>query len=217
GEGSSQDVTDLILVVHGIGQGLSTQYESYNFVYMVNLMRIIARKQAMSPALNSIMRSHNVQFLPVQWRTNLKLDEDESRRRAEDGLDNRFSLADITLKKHIPMIRELSNEVLIDIPYFMSHHQTKMIETVCSQANRTYRLWCARNPSFSTTGRVVRMSPATADEFTYAPLSTSWHTRWGHHSAHIFYHLSRLFSHHLPIPLWRFPGINSFLMSALCS
>ncbi|KAG8812689.1 hypothetical protein FRC19_002992 [Serendipita sp. 401] len=154
GEGSSQDVTDLILVVHGIGQGLSTQYEAYNFVYMVNLMRIIARKQAMSPALNSIMRSHNVQFLPVQWRTNLKLDEDESRRRAEDGLDNRFSLADITLKKHIPMIRELSNEVLIDIPYFMSHHQTKMIETVCSQANRTYRLWCARNPSFSTTGRV---------------------------------------------------------------
>ncbi|KAG8813486.1 hypothetical protein FRC17_001553 [Serendipita sp. 399] len=154
GEGNSQDVTDLILVVHGIGQGLSTQYESYNFVYMVNLMRIIARKQAMSPALNSIMRSNNVQFLPIQWRTTLKLDEDESRRRAEDGLDNRFSLADITLKKHIPMIRELSNEVLIDIPYFMSHHQAKMIETVCSQANRTYRLWCARNPSFSTTGRV---------------------------------------------------------------
>ncbi|KAG8808008.1 hypothetical protein FRC17_004176 [Serendipita sp. 399] len=137
GEGNSQDVTDLILVVHGIGQGLSTQYESYNFVYMVNLMRIIARKQAMSPALNSIMRSNNVQFLPIQWRTTLKLDEDESRRRAEDGLDNRFSLADITLKKHIPMIRELSNEVLIDIPYFMSHHQAKMIETDISSLVRS--------------------------------------------------------------------------------
>jgi len=103
----------------------------------------------MSPALNSIMRSHNVQFLPIQWRTNFKMDEDESRKRAEEGLDNSFSLADITLKKHIPwvlinctsslfigskvcrMVRELSNEVLIDIPYFMSHHQTKMIETVC--------------------------------------------------------------------------------------
>jgi len=48
------------------------------------------------------MRSNNVQFLPIQWRTNLKLDEDEKKRRAEDGLDNRFNLADITLKKHIP-------------------------------------------------------------------------------------------------------------------
>ncbi|PVF99520.1 hypothetical protein CPB86DRAFT_825001 [Serendipita vermifera] len=154
GEGSSHDVTDLILVVHGIGQGLSTHYEYYNFLYMVNLMRIVARKQAMSPALQSIMRSHNVQFLPIQWRTNLRLDEDESKRRAEDGLDNRFSLEDITLKKHIPMIRELSNEVLIDIPYFMSHHQSRMIESVCKQANRAYRLWCARNPGFMKEGRV---------------------------------------------------------------
>jgi hypothetical protein len=92
----------------------------------------------MSPALNSIMRSHNVQFLPIQWRTNFKLDENESKKRAEEGLDNSFSLADITLKKHIPcvsafhrtntvihaicrMVRELSNEVLIDIPYFMRY------------------------------------------------------------------------------------------------
>ena len=58
-----------------------------------------------------------------------------------DGLDNSFSLADITLKKHIPwvsplmtcrlglivyhrMVRELTNEVLIDIPYFMRQAPT---------------------------------------------------------------------------------------------
>ncbi|CCA71004.1 related to phosphatidic acid-preferring phospholipase A1 [Serendipita indica DSM 11827] len=154
GEGWSEDVTDLILVVHGIGQGLSAQYESYNFLYMVNLMRMVARKQAMSPALNSIMRSHNVQFLPIQWRANLKLDDQESRRRAEDGLDNRFSLADVTLKQHVPMVREMMNDVLIDIPFFMSHHQQKMIESVCRQANRVYSLWCARNPNFAQNGRV---------------------------------------------------------------
>ncbi|KIM30120.1 hypothetical protein M408DRAFT_328513 [Serendipita vermifera MAFF 305830] len=154
GEGPSEDVSDLIFVVHGIGQGLSAQYESYNFMYMVNLMRIVARKQAMSPALNSIMRSNNVQFLPILWRTNFKPDEKETKRRAEEGLDNSFSLADITLKQHIPMVRELTNEVLIDIPYFMSHHQTQMIEAVCYRANRAYRLWCARNPSFAKNGRV---------------------------------------------------------------
>lgn len=87
---------------------------------MVNLMRIVARyplslaswnrfshvlrKQAMAPALNSIMRSHNAQFLPILWRTNFKPDEDESKKRAEEGLDNSFSLADITLKQHIPYV-----------------------------------------------------------------------------------------------------------------
>ena len=58
----------------------------------------------MAPALSSIMRSNNVQFLPIQWRTNFKLDDEESRKRAEEGLDNSFSLADITLKKHIPYV-----------------------------------------------------------------------------------------------------------------
>ena len=58
------------------------------------------------------MRSHNVQFLPVQWRTTLKLDEDEARKRKMDGLDNSFSLADITLKKHIPWVAPLMGFVV---------------------------------------------------------------------------------------------------------
>ena len=104
---------------------------SHGFLHLC----IIGRKQSLSPALASIMRSHNVQFLPVQWRTTLRRDEDDARKRKMDGLDNSFSLADITLKKHIPwvspltrrlglivyhrVVRELTNEVLIDIPYFM--------------------------------------------------------------------------------------------------
>jgi hypothetical protein len=150
----------------------------------------------MTPALNSIMRSHNVQFLPIQWRTNFKLDENESRKRAEEGLDNSFSLADITLQKHIPcvasshgtdflthlairrMVRELSNEVLIDIPYFMryevrrdlqcmfgnltkgpSHHQAKFIESVGIQAlasRHTTQPTLALFPSKSRVSTLVR-------------------------------------------------------------
>lgn len=36
----------------------------------------------------------------------------------------------------------------------MSHHRQKMIEAVCSQANKLYRLWIARNPHFEEYGRV---------------------------------------------------------------
>ena len=38
------------------------------------------------------MRDRRVQFLPVQWRTNFKLDADEERRREESGVDNNFTL-----------------------------------------------------------------------------------------------------------------------------
>jgi len=55
--------------------------------------------------------------------------EDE-RLREEEGLDNRFSLADITLKESIPFIRELANNVILDVPYFMSAHREAMIHAV---------------------------------------------------------------------------------------
>ena len=36
----------------------------------------------------------------------------------------------------------------------MSPHRQKMIEAVCLQANKLYRLWVARNPDFDKNGRV---------------------------------------------------------------
>ncbi|KAF8575448.1 hypothetical protein K439DRAFT_1641371 [Ramaria rubella] len=147
-------VTDLVLIVHGIGQGLASQYESWSFLYAVNLFRQIAKKQAGLPALASILREKQVQFLPIQWRTSFKLGEDQRREREKDGLDNTFDISDITPKNSISTIRDLTNNVLIEVPYFMSHHQGAMIESVCIQANRTYRLWCARNPGFDKYGRV---------------------------------------------------------------
>ncbi|KAG9084852.1 hypothetical protein FRC06_003867 [Ceratobasidium sp. 370] len=147
-------VTDLVLVIHGIGQGYTTQYEAWDFTYATNLFRDIARKQSQFPALASIMRSRRAQFIPVPWRASMKLALDHEVERERDGLDNRFTLSDITPKKSIPYVRELTNNVLIDIPYFMSQHRDKMIQSVCLTANRAYRLWCARNPEFESHGRV---------------------------------------------------------------
>ncbi|CAE6432318.1 unnamed protein product [Rhizoctonia solani] len=147
-------VTDLFLIIHGIGQGYTAQYEAWDFTYATNLFRDIARKQSQSPALSSIMRNRRAQFIPIPWRASMKLEIDEEERRAKQGLDNHFTLSDITPKKSIPYVRELTNNVLIDIPYFMSQHRDRMIESVCLTANRAYRLWCARNPGFESHGRV---------------------------------------------------------------
>ncbi|CAE6382343.1 unnamed protein product [Rhizoctonia solani] len=163
-------VTDLFLIIHGIGQGYTAQYEAWDFTYATNLFRDIARKQSQLPALGSIMRNRRAQFIPIPWRASMKLEIDEEERRAKQGLDNHFTLSgmpppatirlrltgdlDITPKKSIPYVRELTNNVLIDIPYFMSQHRDRMIESVCLTANRAYRLWCARNPEFESHGRV---------------------------------------------------------------
>ncbi|GJJ15605.1 hypothetical protein Clacol_009883 [Clathrus columnatus] len=130
GDSGPKKVTDLVLIVHGIGQALALQYESWSFLYAVNLFRQIARKQSALPSLASILREKQVQFLPVEWRARLKLGEDEQREREREGLDNSFTVADITPKKSISAIREVTNNVLIDIPYFMSRHQKAMIESL---------------------------------------------------------------------------------------
>ncbi|RXK37136.1 hypothetical protein M231_05587 [Tremella mesenterica] len=146
--------TDLCLVIHGIGQQLATQYESYNFVYAGNQLRQVLRKQAANPALASIIRDRRIQVLPVQWRALLDLEAEKTAEDQEHEMDNRFTMNDITINKSIPYVRELTNAVLLDIPLFMSHHRSKMIEAVCLQANRLYRLWIARNPDFEKNGRV---------------------------------------------------------------
>ncbi|GFZ43062.1 hypothetical protein JCM24511_00780 [Saitozyma sp. JCM 24511] len=146
--------TDLILLVHGIGQQLATQHEAYNFVYAGNKLRQAMRKQCSNPALAAIVRDRRIQLLPVQWRASLQLDQAKTKEEREHGMDNRYTVADITINKSIPYIRELTNSVLLDIPLFMSQHRQKMIEAVCIQANRLYRLWLARNPDFEKRGRL---------------------------------------------------------------
>ncbi|WRT68907.1 uncharacterized protein IL334_005889 [Kwoniella shivajii] len=153
-EEDASPCTDLLLVIHGIGQQLATQYEAYNFVYAGNQLRQVLRKQSANPALASIIRDRRCQILPVQWRTSIDLSDEKTEEDRAHGMDNQFTISDITMNKSIPYVRELTNAVLLDIPLYMSHHRQKMIEAVCMQANKLYRLWVARNPDFEKHGRI---------------------------------------------------------------
>lgn len=66
---------------------------------------------------------------------------------------NQFTLKDITAES-IPAIRNLISDVMLDIPYYLSHHKKKMIAAVIKEANRIYRLWIKNNPGFEKIGRV---------------------------------------------------------------
>ena len=148
-------VTDLVLVIHGIGQKLSERVESYNFTYAMNGLRREFNVELGTPTVKSYLRKEmgGLMLLPVNWRTKLSFEQGGYRDETEDFGTNQFTLKDIT-PDTLPSVRGIVSDVMLDIPYYLSHHQPKMIAAVIQEANRIYRLWCQNNPGFESYGRV---------------------------------------------------------------
>jgi hypothetical protein len=94
-----------------------------------------------------------IMVLPINWRHALSFEDGGYRETEEDPAHNEFNLLDIT-PDTLPSVRGIVSDVMLDIPYYMSHHQPRMIAAVIREANRVYKLWCSNNPGFSQEGRV---------------------------------------------------------------
>ena len=154
--------TDLVLVIHGIGQKLSERVESFHFTHNINSFRRQVNMELEADAVKPFLRQDlgGVMVLPVNWRSTLRFedggpDPNPNRKGAwgADPTENEFRLKDITAES-IPAVRNLISDVMLDIPYYLSHHKPKMIQAVTREANRIYRLWCLNNPGFHEKGRV---------------------------------------------------------------
>lgn len=155
-EESRPSPTDLVLVIHGIGQKLSERVESFHFTHAINAFRRQVNMELHSEAVWPHIRPDHggIMVLPVNWRSTLSLeDADIDTQPNDDPTVNHFTLKDIT-PDSIPAIRNLISDVMLDIPYYLSHHKPKMIQAVVKEANRVYRLWCKNNPGFQENGRV---------------------------------------------------------------
>ena len=151
--------TDLVLVIHGIGQKLSERVESYHFTHAINAFRRQVNVEYEYDAVQPWLRQGHggIMVLPINWRSTLTLENGgpgpNPNRKDEHSSKNQFTLKDITAES-IPAVRNLISDVMLDIPYYLSHHRPKMIEAVIKEANRVYRLWCSNNPGFEEDGRV---------------------------------------------------------------
>lgn len=141
-------VSDLILVIHGIGQKLSQRMESFHFTHAMNAFRRDVNVEAGTDAVKARFREGmgGIMVLPVNWREAVGEISD-------DATENKFTLQDIT-PETLPAVRNIVSDVMLDIPYYMSHHQPRIIAAVIREANRVYKLWCQNNPGFAQTGRV---------------------------------------------------------------
>lgn len=156
GVGDVGEVDELVLVMHGIGQKLASNYESFNFVHAVNQMRKACTTLSTSPQLSPLLHSKRAQFIPVLWRADLQFEDDvdDTRDSADEHLRNRYTLDDIEIKGKIPFLRQVVSGLVLDVPFYLSHHKVKMTKAVVREANRIYRLFCARNPHFAEHGKV---------------------------------------------------------------
>ena len=156
-------VTDLVLVIHGIGQKLSERVESFHFTHAINAFRRQLNIELQADAVKPLLRPELgcIMVLPVNWRSKVKLQDafpkPTSSESNADPTGNHYTLKDITADS-IPAVRNMISDVMLDIPYYLSHHKATMIEGVIKEANRIYRVWCNNNPGFSETGRVHLMT-----------------------------------------------------------
>jgi hypothetical protein len=150
-------VTDLVLVAHGIGQKFAERVESFHFTHAINAFRRAMNVELENEAVKSVLRpgQNGIMVLPVNWRHFLKFGEggpmQEEDRASHSAND--FTLKDIE-PNSIPAVRSLISDVMFDIPFYMSHHKPMMVAALVAEANRVYRLWCRNNPAFSQNGRV---------------------------------------------------------------
>lgn len=153
-EFAASPVKHLILVIHGIGQKLSERVESYHFTHVTNsLRRLIDVELATSNSKVHINDRGGVMILPCNWRSSLDFDLTDPPNSVEPLRDQQYSLDDIT-PDSLPSIRSIISDVMLDIPYYLSHHQSTMINAVVREANRIFYLWCKNNPGFKENGSV---------------------------------------------------------------
>jgi hypothetical protein len=155
GKSERAKVTDLVFVIHGIGQKLSQRMESFHFTHAINAFRREVNVEVGSKDCKSKLRDGmgGIMVLPINWRHALSFEEGGYRETEEDPAHNEFNLLDIT-PDTLPSVRGIVSDVMLDIPYYMSHHQPRMIAAVIREANRVFKLWCSNNPGFSQEGRV---------------------------------------------------------------
>lgn len=145
-----EPVSQLVLVLHGIGQKMSERVEGFNFTYAVNMLQINMNKCIRDPNVQRHIpdRKGRILALPVNWRRRLNFDEF-----TEGHSNDSVRLKDIMMTS-IPTVRKLVNEILLDIPYYMSRHKNLFLTAAVKEANRLYDLFISHNPKFQEYGTV---------------------------------------------------------------
>ncbi|XP_050678441.1 SEC23-interacting protein [Leptidea sinapis] len=137
-EPEPQNVDHLLLLCHGVGSTCDMRFRSVEAV--VEDFRTISFQLVKSHYKSSYDSGlvGRVEVLPISWHFSLHSQE--------SGIDRRLN--NVTLES-IPKMRNFFNDTIIDVLFYTSPmFFQNIIDTVCSEMNRIYSLFKARNPNF---------------------------------------------------------------------
>lgn len=137
-DGEAEQVDHLLFLVHGIGPVCDLSFRSVE--ESVDTFRELGGELVSTHFHQSVENGlvGRVEVLPISWHKALHSDT--------DGIDQR--LKPITLRS-IPMLREFTNDTIVDVLLYTSPAYCQLIvDTVSGELNRLYRLFKKRNPEF---------------------------------------------------------------------
>ena len=125
----------LVFILHGIGEYFC-QHSQFQFPDIVECART-ARSISNTMIKEKFKDMHDhrrfVEFIPIEWCGAIRNDEDDL-------------LSDVSLKS-LQFVRDLTNEVLSDVLFYMARTRC-ILEYVVAALNESHRAFMARNPDF---------------------------------------------------------------------
>ena len=98
-EHSREEVSHLVLIVHGIGQKLAATHDDFDFVHAVNLFRNLSKQQIETESgLKQIVGGRRIQYLPVKWRSRFEYGTVVNGETGDDEEDE-YGVDDVTPKQ----------------------------------------------------------------------------------------------------------------------
>lgn len=137
-DGEDMKCDHLVFVIHGIGGACDIKFRPIHEVVdsFRELTNNLGKKHFQRAHL--MEQVSRLEFLPVNWHKPLH--------GQDTGTDER--LRPLTLKS-IPKLRNFVNDTLLDILFYTSPiYCQNILDTVVSEINRLYTLFCGRNEEF---------------------------------------------------------------------
>lgn len=132
------DITHLVFVVHGIGQKMDTGHIVRCCIDMRSRVEYV--KTRLFPNFEH-QDNQRAEFLPVEWRSSLKLDGD--------------TVESLTPQR-LRGIRVMLNSSALDILYYTSPlYRSEITRSLEVELNRLYDMFCERHPYFEPNGGKV--------------------------------------------------------------
>merc|ERR1719384_361424 len=149
------DVTHAVFVVHGVGGVMDDSTIGRNAALLRDNVSHILTK--CFPKFQE-QSGQRVEFFPVEWRTNLKLDE---------------GLVDAITPQRVLGLRNMLNCTAMDIMYYTSPlFRMEIWAALQHELNRLYEMFTSRNPHFEANGgKVSIVSHSLGCVITYDVLS----------------------------------------------